>query len=264
MDDHTQDVQNLIDRAEQGGTVVIPGRYNINAEVGVRLKSGITLQIDGTLAAIPNALTHYDIIKVSGCSNVKITGHGVIQGERDQHTGQGGEWGMGIRIDGGSSNVTVEGVTITKCWGDGVYVDGASNVSIEGIVSDGNRRQGASIIDVNGLKIRNSIFQNIGGTAPGDGIDLECDRPEQTIANVLIEFNTFRNTQGSSIGIGSPNGTYRRIVVRNNSFDRKSQPLWRSGQAGRLGAPAQAVILNALFEKWSGYRWWGYPTEVTI
>ena len=37
------------------------------------------------------------------------------------HTGNTGEWGHGIAVFG-STNVTIENVDISQCWGDGIYL----------------------------------------------------------------------------------------------------------------------------------------------
>ena len=64
------------------------------------LKDDMTLRLaDGaTLKAIPNNQKKYSILTISGVSNVAVIG-GTLEGERDQHKGNGGEWGMGIKID---------------------------------------------------------------------------------------------------------------------------------------------------------------------
>lgn len=260
MQDDTIYIQSIINNYDMA--IVPSGTFNIDAIVGLMLRSNMTLRIDGTLQAIPNDQQHYGILKASGVTNVKISG-GIIRGERSQHTGHGGEWGDGIIVDGGSSNITIEGIRVDQCWGDGIYIDNASNVAVNNIISTMNRRQGMSVISVDGLTVTNGIFSNIGGTAPGDGIDLETDHGDQSIMNVLIERNQFSNTVGSNVGIGSPAGVYKNIIVRGNTHDGKSQPIWVSGSAGKLGEPLWATALS-VFKGQSWYRWWGYPRSVVL
>ena len=59
------------------------------------LKSEMTLKLsdDAILKAIPNDSKKYSVLSISGVSNVAITG-GTLEGERDQHKGEKGEWGM--------------------------------------------------------------------------------------------------------------------------------------------------------------------------
>ena len=100
--DDTAAIQAAIDQvAGTGGTVLVPdGIYMIDAAGKLRLslKDDMTLRLaDGaTLKAIPNNQKKYSILTISGVSNVAVIG-GTLEGERDQHKGNGGEWGMGIK-----------------------------------------------------------------------------------------------------------------------------------------------------------------------
>ena len=88
--------------AGRGGTVFVPdGTYMINA-VGSKqlsLKSAMTLKLSAgaTLKAIPNAEKAYSVLTISAVSNVAVVG-GTLLGDRDEHQGSTGEWGMGIMI----------------------------------------------------------------------------------------------------------------------------------------------------------------------
>ncbi len=268
-------IRAAIAAARFGDTVVAPpGKYVVLDErvktedgekgVYVRLKSNMTLQLeqDASIIAHGNNLANYEIISADGCENVKITGLGTVQGDRDYHSGTTGEWGFGVALR--AHNAMVSGITIKDCWGDGLYIDDSTNVTVSGVISRHNRRQGMSVASVHMLRVCDSVFRDTGGTAPGCGIDLECDRPNQMIEDVLIERNLFMNNKGSNIAIGSPNGTYRNITVRgDNEYDRKTQPIWITGNAGKLGAPAWAFLLNRTLGWLSTYRYWGYPTSWT-
>ena len=268
MDDNTDEIQHSIDRLSDayGGLLTIPvGRHNIDATRGLKLKSNMTLRLEqgAELAAIPNNQAGSVVARVYDCINVQILGPGKIVGERDTHIGTTGEWGNGIELRS-SSNIKIAGdLMITRCWGDGIMLaDGTSkNVEIDHVTSIGNRRQGLSVIDVDGLKVTYSSFLNTGGTAPGDGIDIEPDTDRQLASNIFIDWNIFTGNAGSSIGIGGPHGTFHNIVVgAHNVFDRKTQPIWVSGKAGKLGEPFWATALS-MFKGQSWYRWWGYPTQ---
>jgi hypothetical protein len=169
------------------GTVLVPdGVYMVGAvEKNLRLKSDMTLKLAGgaVLKAIPNDVTHYAILTISGVSNVWVTG-GTLEGERNEHRGKSGEWGMGIHIKDGAKNITIAGLASKKMWGDGFYVQDAEDVRFCGVTADANRRQGLSIIHADGLLVLNSTFKNTHGTRPSAGIDLEPDKEWQKIANI--------------------------------------------------------------------------------
>ena len=129
----TAAIQLVIDEiAGTGGTVFVPnGTYMIEAvgEKRLTLKSDMTLKLSkgATLKAIPNNSEHYSVLAISGVSNVTVVG-GTLEGERKEHRGKSGEWGMGIFIDRGAKHITISGVTSKNMWGDGFYVQGATDV----------------------------------------------------------------------------------------------------------------------------------------
>src|SRR5262245_20833827 len=125
--DDTAAIQAAIDElAGTGGTVLVPnGTYMIDAvgKKGLHLGNDMTfkLSVRATLKAMPNSSKKYSVLRISGVSNVTVVG-GTLEGERKQHMDEGGEWGMGIRVDRGAKNVTISGVTARSMWGDGFYV----------------------------------------------------------------------------------------------------------------------------------------------
>lgn len=108
------------------------------------------------------------------------------------------EWRMGIAIQG-SYNVQIYGLTIRDTGGDGIYLGRGTtmttneNIIIRDIIADNNYRQGISVISAKNLLIENSVFKNTGGTAPGAGIDLEPNRPDEQLTNVIIRNSVFED-----------------------------------------------------------------------
>ncbi|MBS1746003.1 MAG: right-handed parallel beta-helix repeat-containing protein [Bacteroidetes bacterium] len=182
--DDTKAIQKAIDSlsAIGGGTVKVPkGIYAINAKIGLQMKSKVDLYMpdsNSVLKAIPNDTTIYTVLMIADASDVRIIG-GKILGERYQHTGTRGEWGMGIGVHG-SSNISITNVVIADCWGDGIYIsDNASKtrassfVSLKNVTSRNNRRQGMSIIKATAIYVANCKFIYTNGTSPQAGIDIE-------------------------------------------------------------------------------------------
>ena len=209
-DDRTDDtaaIQAAIDEvAGTGGTVLIPdGRYLVDAVGKKRLaiRSDMTLMLanDAVLKAIPNNSGKYAVLWISGVSNVAVVG-GTLEGERDEHEGKSGEWGMGIQIHRGAKHITISGVTVRKMWGDGFYVKGAKDVKFCFVTVDNNRRQGLSIVEADGVVVTNSVFKNTRGTRPGAGIDLEPNKPGQRISSVRIQNSKFLDNAGAGIQMG--------------------------------------------------------------
>jgi polygalacturonase len=226
--DDTAVIQAAIDEAAgTGGTVFVPnGTYMINSvgKKGIHLGNDMTfkLSVRATLKAIPNSSKRYSVLRISGVSNVTVVG-GTLDGEREQHMGKSGEWGMGIRMDRGAKNITISGVTARNMWGDGFYVRGAKNVTLCGVTADYNRRQGLSIVDADGVVVTNSLFKNTRGTRPSAGIDLEPNE-EQAITNVRIQSSKFFDNAGSGIQIAGKRGRVSKIEITHNEF-RGNRPL---------------------------------------
>jgi parallel beta-helix repeat protein len=226
--DDTDAIQKAVDAAgTKGATILIPdGTYMINAvkqysRYGIALRSNITLKLSSgaTLKAIPNASDTYAILMVGAVSDVLITG-GTIEGDRSAHKASSGESGMGINI-ASSTCVTISGVTVKECWGDGLYVEGSQtsrNISVLNCTADHNRRQGLSIVRVDGMLVKNSTFTNNRGTAPETGIDIEPNDNE-TVNNVSISGCTFTNNAGGGfqcgVRIGSTGAVITNVVLDN-------------------------------------------------
>ena len=184
--DDTQALQRTIDALPaEGGTVVVPaGSYLIDALRSVHLRSAMRLELDpdARLVAMPNAVERAYVLSAFGVSDLDIVG-GQIIGERDRHRGDSGEWGHGLAIRG-CKRVHVQGLKVSRCWGDGISVGAerrkgvpqpSTDVVLAGVSCQGNRRQGLTIGRAQRVRVLDSAFLDTSGTAPACGIDIEPD-----------------------------------------------------------------------------------------
>jgi parallel beta-helix repeat protein len=191
-----------------GGTVTIPaGHYMVNATKPIKLRSHTSVVMDplATLEVIPTSASRYMVFQVYNVTDVSIAG-GNLVGDRTRHIGTTGEWGYGINVTA-STHVLLQNVNLSNFWGDGVWI-GAKDVNrvhvrsdyvtVDGIVSSNNRRQGLSIGPSQHVYIVNSTFQGTNGTLPEAGIDIEPMTEGQTNA-IRLERNTFANNHGNGI-----------------------------------------------------------------
>ncbi len=211
-----------------GGTVVVPdGVYMINATRGVRPKSSTTLRLSSgsVLRAIATSSGNYNLIRIQDVSNVAVVG-GTVEGDLGRHQGTDGQWGHGISIVDARS-VTIDSVAAVQAWGDGFYVGGttSANITLCRVRADHNRRQGLSVVDVNGMVIRDSVFSHTlsepGGA--GSGIDLEPNG-NQHVRNVQVLNNTISDNTVDGISIGMNDAfrstsTISTVVLRGNTVD---------------------------------------------
>lgn len=175
---------------------------------GLKLKSNAILHFSSTLKVVGNDLPQYTV--VSAGDNTMILG-GTIIGDVGSHTyveGTTSQWGFGVSISN-VKNVTIDGLYVTKCTGDGVYIGGgivsdigdysqaSKNIVLKRILSDDNRRQGLSITCADGVYVENCTFSNTGKTefiGPGCGLDIEPNKG-QSVRNVTFKNCKFLNNR---------------------------------------------------------------------
>ncbi len=204
---------------ESDVTVFVPGGvYDVSAfniisgsdmlSTGIHVTSGVRLVMDpdAILRVQGNNLGDYGVIIVQGekldygegevvPDNIEISG-GQIWGERNRHTGSGGESGHGIYL-AGACNVTISDMMIYENWGDGIYIGtralfaasiGCRNITVKNCEIFNNRRNGISVVDLGtdkdykqGLRVEDCLIRDSHGTAPQCGIYVEPNnKPKQS------------------------------------------------------------------------------------
>lgn len=208
--DDTLAFQRAVDALPDGGVLdVPPGDYLIDAVRSVHLRSRMHLRLarGARLLARPNASPRAYVLTAERVSDVRISG-GAIVGDRHRHLDSSGEWGHGIALRG-ATRVTISGVRVSDCWGDGISVGGSrlgrgrvvqsSDVEIAGVACIGNRRQGLTIGGAHRVRVHDSEFSQTSGTPPAAGIDIE---PDMGLArDVRIERCVLRGNHGPGIQI---------------------------------------------------------------
>lgn len=208
---------------KSGGLVDVPaGIYMIDATRSINLKDNINLTLarDTHLKAIPNKSSSFSILTVKNAINVGISG-GNLVGERDQHMGNAGEWGMGLTIRN-STDVVVKNIISRDNWGDGFYVgDASANIEFCSVEASRNRRQGMSITSGKNIRIEKSVFKNTFGAKPQAGLDIEPNE-NQSVQRVHIQDSEFSGNFGaglvSYVAPKNKNTQATEILIENNTF----------------------------------------------
>jgi hypothetical protein len=110
---------------------------------------------------------------------------------------------MGLSAWSSSDWVIAPGVEISNCWGDGLYVGHAPDGGfcerflVDQIRIRNCRRNGISVTGGRDGEIRSVDIQQIDGTAPFGGIDLEPDRTNQPNRRIRIRGGRMRD-----VGVG--------------------------------------------------------------
>lgn len=193
-------------------SVYVPaGTYGINASQGIKMKSNTNLRMssDAVLDVSGNALGNYSVILIRKVQNVTISG-GQIKGERYEHSGTDGEWGMGIGIYD-SSNISISDMKISSNWGDGIYLGtvndsdeyyGCNGVKINNCIIEDNRRSNISIVDASNVTINGCTISNANGIAPQCGINIEPNANDNGVipADAICDNITITNTTINTLG----------------------------------------------------------------
>ena len=183
----------------------------------LRVTSNTSIVLNGIIKLRPNDYPSSYIVRITG-DNIAISGHGTIVGDKIGHTGKEGEWGMGIFIWSGN-NVSIKDLNVKDCWGDCIYVGGgSSDIVIENCHLDNGRRQGISITSTKNIIIKDCEISNVGGTAPGYGIDIEPNSGN-SVGNVIIKNIKCINCKGGVLAYGfEKNARIGDVTIEDSYF----------------------------------------------
>ncbi|MBC7913374.1 MAG: hypothetical protein H7Y07_04550 [Pyrinomonadaceae bacterium] len=206
--DYTSYIQSAITK---NSNIVFPGFPLLVNDSGLSVGSNkvITFLPGSEIRLKASDKEKYTIMEISGATNV-ILYNPVIIGDRDSHIGITGEHGLGIGIRG-STNVTVYSPKVSNCWGDGIYIGQSrlNPVSKNIVIKDAhlvkNRRDGISIISVDGLVLDNLYAAYSDGTIPMCGINFEPNDTTCEIRNVNINNPRTEYNGSNGIQIGTRN-----------------------------------------------------------
>eukprot|EP00037_Helgoeca_nana_P004496 m.46179 g.46179 ORF g.46179 m.46179 type:complete len:433 (+) comp15359_c0_seq1:211-1509(+) len=166
-----------------------------------------------------------------------------------------GRHGMALH---GVTNVLLHGLAIEESGGDGIYIANSwssparnsANVTVAGVTSTRNYRQGMSVIGVVGLNVVDTVLSNTNGTAPMAGVDFEPNSPENRLAgivfaNVTASGNAGRGFQLSLMNQGPASAPidiqFTNCTVRSGS----SYGLSVSGNSAGL-PPGSTVLVDTM------------------
>lgn len=217
--DYTKYLQQGLDNHD---IVMMPDFPILVNENGLTLKSNSIVIFNrySKIILSPSRRERYEILRLHGISNVKIFNANIV-GDREEHIGSTGEWGMGIAMRG-AENILIYNPYIEKCWGDGIVLgnlDGkpTANVEIINARLDFNRRNGVAMGSVQNIKIINPVISNTEGTLPMAGICIEPNNNREVCDNIsIINPTTFNNASaGIQIGLSKLPGALSKQVNIN-------------------------------------------------
>jgi hypothetical protein len=196
-------LQNAIN-GSVGKILLISGQVRIDV-TGVALvtNSYIRFAPGASIKLLAHNSTFYQVVRIWDVQNVTIQ-NAYIDGSKELNSAtpnaNSGGGGMGISICG-ASNVTLTSPTTINTWGDGIYIANSyhssatvtSNVNVANHLSNGVRRNGATIISGNGITFTSPVWQNCSGTMPSAGLDIEPNSNADVLQNIKIVSPTSTN-----------------------------------------------------------------------
>ena len=223
VNDDTANIQRAINIID---SVNVPaGIYMINAVTKISVKSGTKLLLDNNaiIKALPNSNDSYNIIEIKDVSNVSIVG-GTLQGDRDDHTGETGQWGHCIKITD-SSNIYLENIYLIDAWGDGISARGFTNLTLKDLRIKNVRRNGISVIGGTHLFSNNLLIEDVSGHNPQSGIDIEPDANTDVVKDINFENTIIRNCLlGFTVSLQNLDGTSGEISIDVNNLKVYNTP----------------------------------------
>lgn len=212
--DHRAVLLDFINEAAEGGKTIEWGPIDLSLDVvtktnglrGLVVPSGSRwiMHPDTRFRALANDAGNYEIINILDAEDIVIEGGGGrVVGDRNDHTGVGGEWGMGLSIRG-STNIRIRDLLAEDCWGDGFYIGATArqrysqDIILQRTKAIRSRRNGLSLISARGFLCEDHESIGTNGTAPQAGVDIEPNSPGEFLEDITFQ----RTTTRESVGIG--------------------------------------------------------------
>ena len=254
----TDGINTAIERAKDEGYNIVKlpkGSYLIcctgatgyDTGNGIFMPNNITLDLtDVKLYVEPNN-TVSKLFRIDEVENVTIFG-GHLIGDKDENGSGANSGGCAIEINC-SRNITITDMKIEKFTGSALWIGYGfiapnerrlnKNIKILNCEISNSRMQGISIIHAKDVEVAYCMIYDIGGLAPGCGIDIEPEADwtgshpwKSWVEDVFIHHNEFKNTQGE--GLCFVNDYTTDIEAADNTFDNSAIVINRNPKRIRL------------------------------
>ncbi|MEF3306045.1 right-handed parallel beta-helix repeat-containing protein [Paenibacillus sp. GYB003] len=249
---------------KQTGAYYLTGQLFVPSDIVVEFEPGTVVQAVDTL----NRNAPYErLIRIKNAKNVRIVGNGAVL-KMNKAAYASGEQAHIFDISG-SENVTIERISANDSGGDGFYVGNyeaaqpyCKNITLRDCTANNNRRQGLSIISVDGFLADRCRFTNTTGTAPKSGVDIEPNN--NTGADVLKRIRFVGCVADGNVGRGflvslhrmtaaneRVDITFENCRTRGNSFG--SSVNYGGDGARAVKGEVKFIDCVAEYEQYAGY-----------
>lgn len=191
--DYTEFIQRAINENEN---VEFPNFPLLINDKGLRLRSNSNVYFnkDSKLLLKPSNKGRYEMLLIKGVQNLNLYNPTLI-GDRKNHLGEQGEWGMGISVED-SDDIDIYNMNISDMWGDGLYVrttrnETGGNLRVKYGSIDNARRNGISVISAKNTLLDSIQISNTNGHNPASGVDVEPNRKHIHVIKAVTLKNIF-------------------------------------------------------------------------
>jgi hypothetical protein len=205
-DDVTNDriaLQKAID-ATVGKILLITGKSRMDvAGLDLHTNTHIRFASGASIKLLAHNSDNYQMFRVWDVQNVTIESP-TLDGSKELNSAyndpNSNGNGEGISI-AGATNVNITSPTTIDMWGDGIYIANSfytltnisSEITVTNHLANGCRRQGATITSGKDITFQSPVWENVGGTAPSAGLDIEPDDDNAVLQNIQIISPTTTN-----------------------------------------------------------------------
>lgn len=210
--------------------ILVKGYYEIERSIQLLDKENVQYEGSGSIIVMSEKApvkNGYSIFNVRDGEKLKFTGF-TVDGNKQKR--KCAEQYAHAFILVGSKNIDLTNIKIKNSPVDGFYLGAGSegdsstycrNIVIENCRIDSSCRNGISIINAYGVKIRSVEISHSWGLGPAAGIDVESDatKPVPSNRDIVIENSKFYDHEGCGI-MTSQKGAPEHIDILNNWVSR--------------------------------------------
>jgi hypothetical protein len=150
------------------------------------------------------------LLSIIGRTGVTLSGYAATLAMNKQEyidLNDGSQWRHVVNVYS-STDVTIEGLTLTGAGGDGIYLGRSTdagqpslcqNVIVRNVTCDDNYRNGLSVISIDNLLVEGCAFVNTVGQSPQSGLDFEPNHPDEQLTQIVMRDCTFTGNAGASL-----------------------------------------------------------------
>lgn len=225
--------------ADSGGVVYLPADLGTVLLAGtIQLRSNVHLLVDCTLQLVSGV--DRAIFSGASLSNVKISGKGILNGNR------AGEDGLNDLVPLGLAGVPlgvhlvsctelwIDGLTFTGFYVDGLYLEACSRSHVSNVTSTDNGRHGISLARCTYVILSNCVtYDNskVESAGTGDGVNLHDVSTDNVIIG-LVSYDTAgaSGRQGYGVREAASSSCTRNLIIGG------SLRVNRTGNSSLVGA----------------------------